>query len=263
MHTHRWVIYPYKLGSHSARALAQSLGGIRVRPNGNYRVRDRDVIINWGSHHIPNWWGERAVNRTLNLPQYVENASDKIKAFEVLSDAGVACVPWTTDRRVAEGWLGNPRFGARVLNAVLCRTLTRANSVRGIVLAKRAEELVQAPLYTQYVPKSHEYRVHVHTGPFDVQMKKRVNGFVDAGNNKYIRNHPNGWVFCRENITVPEIVTELAGRAVIAMHLDFGAVDIGWHEEHGAVIYEVNTAPGLEGQTLTNYVNQFRRIPTH
>jgi hypothetical protein len=45
------------------------------------------------------------------------------------------------------------------------------------------------------------------------------------------------------------------------LHLDFGAVDVGWNEHHGeATIYEVNTAPGLEGTTLEKYYEGMAQI---
>ena len=43
-------------------------------------------------------------------------------------------------------------------------------------------------------------------------------------------------------------------RAVGCLGLDFGAADIGWNSHDGEPsVYEVNTAPGLEGTTLDKY----------
>lgn len=264
MPTKRVIIYPYKLGSASAKALAGALGTKCVRANGTYRVRQNDLVVNWGAHGIPNWWGQFALARTLNRPQYVENCSDKIKTFDVLSASNIPCVPFTADRNVARAWLREHVAGGR-LNAVVCRTLTRANSGRGIVLAKTEQELVAAPLYTRYVPKEKEFRVHIfrNGGVIDVQEKRRTKEFVDEGHNKYIRNHPNGWVFCRDNVTVPDGVRNACEQAILALQLDFGAVDIGYHRDLGVAIYEVNTAPGIEGQTLTNYANKFRSLASN
>jgi D-alanine-D-alanine ligase-like ATP-grasp enzyme len=39
--------------------------------------------------------------------------------------------------------------------------------------------------------------------------------------------------------------------------LDFGAVDIGWNDDAGACVFEVNTAPGLENSALAAYVEAF------
>ena len=94
----------------------------------------------------------------------------------------------------------------------------------------------------------------------DIQQKRKVNGFINSGNNKYIRNHPNGWVFCRDNVTCPPEIKAISIEAVSALDLDFGAVDIGFHETYGPCIYEVNTAPGLEGTTIHKYANTIREL---
>ena len=252
MSINRIVVWPYLLGSNSARGLSRGLNTIRVRSNGNYRHRLRDLVINWGNTTIPRWYARRAM---LNLPQYVLNASDKVRTFQQLVDVPDVVVPWTTDRAVATQWLSQPLY-PRKINAIVCRTLTRANSGRGIVIAKTPEEIVSAPLYTRYKPKSNEYRIHVFNGSvIDVQEKRRRNGFTG---DSYVRNHPNGWVFCRENVTIPDPVVSAALLVMARLHLDFGAVDVGYHSEFGVGVYEINTAPGLEGQTLQNYLGKFR-----
>jgi len=248
----RTVLWPYNMFSESAKDLAAAFNCLRVRSTGRYRPRFSHRIINWGNSSLPAWsfWPERM----LNLPQYVERAASKIQTMEVVEHSP----DWTTSRAVAEAWLTSEKKWPKKLNAVVCRTLTRANSGKGIVLAKTVEEMVNAPLYTRYTPKTDEYRVHVfkEVGVIDVQQKRQVAGGAE---NKYIRNHPFGWVFCRENIQVPNSVVEAAEQAVLTLNLDFGAVDIGFHPEIGTYVYEVNTAPGLEGQTLNAYTTQFNR----
>lgn len=254
----RAVIYPYG-PSNGARALAQQLGTICVRANGTYRPRPGDLIVNWGNGKVPNWLTQGSLGQMLNKPQYISNASDKIRTFEILSARGVPTVDWTRDRAVAANWLRNPKYG-RDLNAVVCRTLTRASAGRGIVLAKKPEELVSAPLYTRYTPKSAEYRLHTFRkgGVIDVQQKKRSQDFVDEEDNKYIRNHDRGWVFCRQGVSAPQSAIRAAEDAILALGLDFGAVDLGSHPDYGTFVYEVNTAPGLEGTTLESYARAIR-----
>lgn len=259
----RLFVFPYKIASHSATVLARALGTLKIRANGRYVLYPNHRIINWGYAGLPQWWRAQAVEQVLNLPQYVNNASDKTQTFKLLSQTQGIYVPdWTCDRNVATNWLAVPRFGGK-LNAVVCRTLTRANSGRGIVLAKTVDEIVNAPLYTRYTPKTEEYRVHVFRrfGVIDIQQKRKKTGFAtDESCNPYIRNHPNGWIFCREGVVCPPIVCDIAMSAIGAMKLDFGAVDIGYHPDFGSVIYEINTAPGLEGHTVESYTSTFRKF---
>ena len=76
-----------------------------------------------------------------------------------------------------------------------------------------------------------------------------------------IRNLANGYVFVRDGVNPPADVLEQAKAAVRAAHLTFGAVDIVWNEHYRqAYVLEINTAPGLEGQTIEDYANAFRRL---
>lgn len=262
MQSTKLLIYPYNLGSKSARVLSGELATKRIRGNGSYVFKPRHLIINWGNSKQPAWGTQEAYANMLNKPQFVKNAAEKARTFQLLQAAGMAdqLPMWTTQRNVAEQWLIHPIYGNRK-NAVLCRTLTRANSGRGIVLASTVAELVPAPLYTRYKPKSTEYRVHVTAryGILDVQEKRKRTGAVVDDVTRYIRSHDNHWVFCRDGVNCPAVVLEAAEQAIHVLGLDFGAVDVGWHPQDGMAIYEVNTAPGIEGQTLANYTNVFRR----
>lgn len=250
-----YVIYPYNLGSASARVLAQALGGKRVRENGRYRYRQRHKVINWGNPRLPSWGTPKAMAAIWNKPQNVQLAASKIATFERLNADDVPL--WTTIIDVARGWFAQP-LGRNCVNAVLCRTLTRANSGHGIVFASNPDELVPAPLYVRYIPKREEYRVHVARGRvIDKAQKRRRNGTEHEGITSYIRSFDHGWVFCREDVQLPEAVEQKALTAVAHLGLDFGAVDIGQHERYGTKVYEVNTAPGLMGTTIQSYVGAF------
>jgi hypothetical protein len=77
--------------------------------------------------------------------------------------------------------------------------------------------------------------------------------------NWQIRNHENGFVYAREGINPPEAVL-LASQTVFdkCTELDFGAVDVIYNAKtNRAYVLEVNTAPGLEGQTLEDYAKHF------
>jgi Fe-S cluster assembly iron-binding protein IscA len=84
----------------------------------------------------------------------------------------------------------------------------------------------------------------------DFVQKKLKSGFTPK---PYIRSHDNGWVFCREGVELPSKVKEAAIEAVAALNLDFGAVDLAISKKGSVCVFEVNTAPGIEGTTVTNY----------
>lgn len=245
--TRRIRVYPYKPGSASARALSQELGALRIKHrNSRYRYRTGDVVINWGStdHDQP---------FTLNNSHAVELACDKLRCLRTLSEAGIPVPAFTITRNMARNWVEEG-------HKLVCRTLTRANSGRGIVMAETPDQIVDAPLYTQYIKKQDEYRVHVFNGQvIDVQRKMRRRDVPDDEVNWQIRNHSNGFIFGREGVAIPEYVHTRAIESIAALNLTFGAVDIIHNARQDEYyVLEVNTAPGLTGTTLTNYAEAIR-----
>lgn len=236
-------LQPYKAASASARVLSRALGIKRVRlVRTRFRPRQRDVILNWGSADVL-FPGANYINH----PHAVDRATNKLTAMRVLTEAGVVVPPWTDMEIEAQAWLND---GV----AVVARRMLRASGGRGIVVADPGDMLPRAPLYTQYVKKFDEYRVHVWDGEvIDIQQKRRRRGGEQEVDQR-VRNSAGGWVFCREEVQCPEVVIEQAVKAVRALGLDFGAADCGFTRKRGtACVYEVNTAPGLQGTTERTY----------
>jgi hypothetical protein len=152
---------------------------------------------------------------------------------------------------------------------VVCRTILNGHSGAGIVIAANRNELVRAPLYTKYIKKNAEFRLHYGNHPnaylelIAAQQKRRNRHVPNDQVNWQVRNHTNGFIYAREGVEVPAAAATAAQQAFMASGLDFGAVDVIYNERQGrAYVLEINTAPGLEGQTLTDYANffnQFRR----
>ena len=258
------VIYPYKLNSGSARDLAKALGTIRVRENGTYSPRKNHLIVNWGNPRAPTWATKDMYDCVLNAwwkTPGLTTAQNKLGTFRTLDKLEVPCVEWTTNAEMATLWL---KKGSTVVQR---NTLT-SHSGHGITIIGYDEEtstpigiLSKAPLYTQYKKKANEFRVHVMGGTvIDVQEKRKVKDFQGEFN-QLIRSHDNGWIFAREDIVEPEDLRPLALTAINALGLDFGACDIIYNKhENKCFMLEINTAPGIEGTTLTNYVNAIKSL---
>lgn len=243
----RLVLYPYLFGSSSVRKIKKVLGGIRVFPDGKYKPKANDVIINWGSNKVPSW--KKDDRPILNSPEKVKIATNKLLCFQVLKGK-VAIPDFTTSKEEAKSWE----------DIVVVRHLLRSNSGKGIELVKEGE-LPNAPLYVRYKKKRKEFRVHVFKdkviGVVEKRKPKLENRPVDF--DTYIRSHTNGWIFCLNDVIEPDGLREIAIQAVKTLELDFGAVDIIWNEaENQCYVLEVNTAPGIEGTTLTNYCNEIK-----
>lgn len=243
-------IYPYKLGSKSAKALAEALGIKRVRKEGP-AIRT-DTLINWGASAI-----HRVVviegGYYLNHPVAVADAANKLQSFKTW-DKGVSTPDWTESAVEASRWLAEGF-------TVMCRTVLNGHSGEGIVLATNREELVAAPLYTKYIKKREEYRLHVFRGAIIFQQRKaRKLDVKDEDVNWKVRNLAGGFIFANKDVIVPEAAHKEAINAVGLLGLDFGAVDIILGNDGKFYVLEVNTACGLEGSTLDAYVKAFKEL---
>lgn len=248
-------IYPYNMGSASAKALAEALGIKRIKHDGKaLPIKERNHVINWGASRIDRI---PAVDfyKILNHPAAVKKASNKLETFKALD--GVCSIPeWTESREEAVKWLEDGSL-------VVCREKLNGHSGKGIVLADSILKVVNAPLYTKYIPKAQEYRLHVFQGEvFFVQRKARKKEIPDEQINWKVRNHANGFIFAHnEGVELPGEARNNAILAVAALGLDFGAVDMIYNQKQDKYyVLEVNTACGLEGETLNKYVEQFKRF---
>jgi len=252
--TSRVAIAPYKRGSRSAKLLRDELtrelgrNVLFIDPERVSLCKPSRIVVNWGSSEV---YDGRC--RVINHPSAVFNASNKLQALNIFTLSGVSCPDWTRTKEEAQGWIDQG-------HKVMCRQLLTAHSGQGIVVAKQHEDLVDAPLYTKYIRKKKEFRVHVFNSKIlDIQEKRRSSAVDD--HHPYIRNHSNGYVFCRGDIEEPYDLRGVAVSAVNALGLDFGAVDVVWSEGlDKCFALEVNTACGLEGSTVHKYVQAIKEV---
>lgn len=241
---------PYKQGSGSVRNLQKSIGGKRILHEGNYTFKPYHLICNWGYGGVPYWGHYIPVgnSRVLNHWSKIAAAINKLDTFKVFKEMDVSCPPWTASKETALSWIKKGR-------AVFCRKLLTAKEGAGIVIADSPEKLVGAPLYTKLINKHKEYRVHVFQGKIIdfTQKKLKVGEAEKEGHNQFIRNTANGWIMAREGVVLPDNVAAEALKAVTALKLDFGAVDLCTNKAGKVFVFEVNTAPGIEGTTLEKY----------
>lgn len=249
-------LYPYNMGSASAKALAQALGIKRIRHHGK-PLRMDGVLINWGASAFKrdikgkNWYS------IVNSPECVAKAANKVVTLDALTAANLSVPCWAVNREDASKWLDE---GA----TVVVRHKLNGHSGEGIEIVTPEDGLLpEAPLYTKYIPKTHEYRIHVFQGDaFFVQRKARKKEVPDDQVNWKVRNHANGFIYAHQDVDVPDDAKALAIAAVDALGLDFGAVDMIYNKKQDRFyVLEVNCAPGLEGTSLDKYkekLEQFR-----
>lgn len=212
--------------------------------------RDGDLIINWGNSSCP---------YPLALNASVSEASNKLKFFYRMADSGLSDT-------VPKFWANKDNIDDEDF-PIVCRTILSGHSGAGIHIAASRDDLCDAPLYVKYINKKDEYRVHVgktkagELVTISVQRKARRLSVPDEEVNWKVRNLAGGFVFVREGFTLPSACEEAAHSCLRATGLDFGAVDVIWNEQQQrAYVLEVNSAPGLEGQTVEDYATFFKEF---
>ena len=258
---HNLKLFPYQIASESARDLAHLLNIKRLRYDSDSFVpKYGQCIVNWGNSQFPDWWSKAQLRQVkmLNAPSAVNLAANKLLTFQTLKAAGVRIPEFTTNFYLAERWFME---GATVFE----RHELRGRSGEGIRIVnshdpEMAKTVSFAPLYTKFVPKTAEFRVHVFRGKVIDYIEKKKVAVENRPENfsPYISSTEQGWVFARQDIRVMPEVKEAAIKAITALGLDFGAVDVAYADGLPFIL-EVNTAPGLGGTTLVNYANALRQ----
>ncbi len=251
-------IFSWNANSEGAKALAEALGVKRIKhEKSKFKGGAKYTVINWGSTNPPD---SVMASNILNHPDAVKKCSDKRVFFNTVKDH-IQIPEFTTDSAVAQKWLLEDKV------FVMARTVLNGHGAVGLHVLDPAnpQEFVKAPLYTKYVPKKDEYRVHVFRGEvIDSQRKALKEEFIEQNQGKInhkVRNLDNGYVYVRQNVVLPDDVITQSLKTIDILKLDFGAVDVIFnHKQQKAYVLEVNSAPGLQGTTIENYAEAIRKL---
>lgn len=241
-------IRSYSNKSKSAILLSEALDVWMLNHTGSsYVPKKGDTVINWGNG------ADYSPATTLNKPEHVKYAVNKLRAFNRFHNEGVSTPPFTQFSHKAQKWLEEG-------HTLLARTVLDGCEGQGIVVVKPGDNLPQASLYTKYIDKDSEYRIHVMNGKA-IDCLRKVND-KDSSKVDVVCNTEAGYVYSRKYY-IPQVVIDEAIKAIKALELDFGAVDVIYTNATGmgpgaAYVLEVNTAPGIEGLEVKKYVQAFK-----
>ena len=243
--------------SNGAKLLAQQPGFKRCYKGG--KIKFDDVLLNWGSSSEIHT--AKDCGRVLNYVLPVSMAANKLTFFEYLygpespnpyNGVFVKTVEWAKDKNVAYDWWQKDKC------TIVCRMKLTGHSGDGIIIVNKDEdELPDAPLYTKYIFKTKEFRVHV-VGDKVIDTQRKIKDPNQDVKDWKVRSHANGFIYARNGIEPCADRDSLAVAAVGALGLHFGAVDIIQDKTGAYYVLEINTAPGLEGQTVERYAQAFR-----
>ncbi len=176
---------------------------------------------------------------------------DKLAQYKWFKKNNVPSFEFTEDSTVVQQWLkdGCVVFGRQLLNASCGKGI--------VVLEPEAKEVPPCPVYTKYIPKKREFRVHIFNQAVVAVVEKKLRSDWDGPRNSRIRNLDNGYVFVQTVDNEPPMLRDVALKACGVTKSHFVGVDIGYNEKANfCFVIEVNSAPGVQGTNVEKYVKE-------
>lgn len=292
------MIYVYrKQSSSGARQLSRALDGRRVFNSDQFRPTPNDTVVAWGSVYQPRN-GESVLNGTPVSSKFTDaqtlsqagiptvqvsrtRPADRPvvagvdPAIDIFEEAKEAAEEFSSIRSYARG---EPLTASVTeVQQVITRLLAALSTpVPPAQPAERwigrmndhvgGDDLLNAParpeFYSRFEDIAEEYRIHSFDGR-SIRAGRKIQRTPEMGYtgpvHPWIRSFDGGWSISYDNFESSASMRELARAACEALHLDFGAVDIGRKANGDLIVLEVNRAPGLEGNTVTHYAEAIRR----
>lgn len=191
-------------------------------------------------------WGFSGSTKTdvINKPRAVALAVNKRLALEELDDEGVLTLLVDTDDHIEFPLLGRPDNHSMGRWFYVCHN---REDMRQAMRKKRHP----ATHFQTYLTDFREFRVHIVNGE-SIKISEKIGG----GN-----YHSGATYQYPQDFDHKKSLRVAAQKAVDALGLDFGAVDVVWHDNKPYTL-EVNTAPRLTDEysdTLERYADAFVR----
>ena len=234
---HLKVLY-HRTTSVTAQNLARALGIGYTKSPGENEV----VAIRWGSSV------EHCNDIALNPPEAVELAADGLRSLEVLHESAVPSVQISRDPPEEDSVY--PLIARGKINHIA------GNDIEFVTCYEEAINS-GAKYFTHYRKADKELRVHVFNGE-PLRVFRKVPRENDA--DMVIKTSEHGWGYHITNHKkYYHRAQSIAVKAVEALGLNSGGVDMGWNEEDREYfVFEVNSGPALNSVTLEHYAEKFR-----
>lgn len=254
-------ILPRTRGLNGPRMLREA--GATILNRDSRPRRDR-MVTAWGSHEVPSWASR--VN-WLNHPTVTPLVSNKMNWAQVVQSANIS--PYNLDFTMnidqAREWASEQ--GTKVV----CRTLTKSSKGKGIVIARNADQVVKAPLYSRYFRKTSEYRIMYapYAGAAFCYSKRRPNGVEMDRDSLLIRSRDSGYISqAEEFIRLPYAIEWAVDNTAIYLQdhygLRYAAYDVAYNKHTDtACIIEANTAPALNDVTAAQTLIMLEQLENY
>jgi hypothetical protein len=195
----------------------------------------------------------RPAGRVVARPVFVENTFE-LQAAPRLGTADAAEIAGRLARFVAEERARRAAWELQPAAPAETWLPRRNNHIGGNDLLE--ENLRDPDFFSKKENIVEEYRLHMFRGKSIRAGKKvarptRPDGRTAA--HPWIRSFDAGWVIDYAGFQSTKAMRELGRKALKALDLDFGAIDMGLKADGSLIVLEVNRAPGVEGGTVESY----------
>lgn len=217
-------------------------------------------------------WRTTKTNLGVNVQQLRWGApADKLSQYKFFKHNGLSALEFTTDQAVAGSWFnaGEVVFGRKLLSSYEGKGIIVFDPKKALESELFKKEILECKVFTKYIPKKQEFRVHVFKGMVVSILEKRKKKGFEGESDPKIRNTKNGYIFCQYGpnggpLEISEDVRKrielLALDARKVCGSDFVGVDIGYNQKKDNIfIIEVNSAPGIEGSNVQKYCDAIQK----
>jgi hypothetical protein len=231
--------------SDGARALVEALGAKRLRRfdgrdfwqgKERLKIKEGDSLICWGSS-FPEIDGVKVLNSAPSLDPYTE--------INHLIESGIRTVEVVKHK-------SHIAFSSSHNEQDWLRRLSKRSSGSDL-LNPPPEDVTDYWVKREQIVK--EYRIHVFLSR---TIKSGVKAKRSADAHPWIRTFDAGWYVNYDNFQSTSALKSLARKAVAALNLDFGAVDIGETANGNLVVFGVNRSPAMGENTLAKYTEKIK-----
>jgi hypothetical protein len=201
----------------------------------------------------------------INSPTAVSNSADKVKMRKLFTENNI-----NIPRTIINDTDTNMNVVVETRNGMYKR---KSNHRRGndmeFIPAGKSVSLAPGEILVEKINIKDEFRVFIYKNKImevDIKIKSEqpseeeiiaVASRYGGDASKDARNYVNGWLFIPIR-DIPEGIEDEALKAINAVGLDFGAVDLCVADNDDVYVFETNSAPSIKvarkGLLLINYI---------
>ncbi len=237
-----WLLY--NKGSFVSAKLLATLLGLKATINPD-KVKDGKLLIRYGNSH-----GDFAEDTTMNSPDVIRICSDSIKFSKWCLENGFntpTYSPFESSNEYEYPYLLRKKYHKQGDDIILVNT------------SKDIPDQTYDRFYVPFVDTDVELGIHLVNGKA-IKLFKKV---AMNEQSSFIRNNKRGYHFKIINDMEHnyKIAQEICENLFVKLGLNFGRVDIAYNSNTKRyIIWEVNTAPGLNKLTSELYAQVLREL---